>query len=175
MYEKWGKVGENPYFWKFLESIMRFIGTTDAKLDAKGRVFLPSDFRKQLAESDQQLVLKRDAFQPCLVLYPHSVWNAEVDALRARLNRWDPRQAMIFRQFLADVETFTLDSNGRFIVPRRHIEACGFTNRTVRFMGVDDRIELWSIEQAEACLLAPDCYGQSLAELMATPIDTILP
>ena len=49
---------------------MRFVGTIDAKLDVKGRVFLPSDFRKQLAGSDQQLVLKRDAYQPCLVSIP---------------------------------------------------------------------------------------------------------
>lgn len=98
---------------------MRFTGTIDAKLDAKGRVFLPSDFRKQLAESDPRLVLKRDVYQPCLVIYPYAVWNAEVDALRAKLNRWDPRQAMLFRQFLANVEVFTLDGNGRFLISRK--------------------------------------------------------
>ena len=157
---------EITYFWKFLEVNMRFIGTTDAKLDAKGRVFLPSDFRKQLAGSDQQLVLKRDAYQPCLTLFPYSIWNAEVDALRSRLNRWDPQQAMVFRQFLADVEVITLDSNGRFIVPRQHIEACGFTDRTVRFIGVDDRIELWGVQKMQNCFLPSDSYGQALAELM---------
>lgn len=69
-------MGENPYFWEFLGDMMRFTGTIDAKLDAKGRVFLPSDFRKQLAESDPRLVLKRDVYQPCLVIYPYAVWNA---------------------------------------------------------------------------------------------------
>ena len=152
---------------------MRFVGTIDAKLDVKGRVFMPSDFRKQLAGLDQQFVLKRDAYQPCLVLYPYSVWNAEVDALRARLNRWDPRQAMIFRQFMASVEMVTLDNSGRFIVQRHHIEALGITNREVRFIGVDDRIEVWSKTKMEQQFLDNDAYGQSLAELMAstpTPI-----
>lgn len=147
---------------------MRFVGTIDAKLDVKGRVFLPSDFRKQLAGSDQQLVLKRDAYQPCLVLYPYSVWNAEVDALRTRLNRWDPRQAMVFRQFMASVEMVTLDSSGRFIVQRQHIEALGITNREVRFIGVDDRIEVWSKTKMEQQFFDNDAYGQSLAELMAS-------
>ena len=146
---------------------MRFVGTTDAKLDAKGRVFLPSDFRKQLAGSDQQLVLKRDVYQPCLVLYPYSVWNAEVDMLRAKLNRWDPRQAMLFRQFLSDIECFTLDANGRFIVPRRFIEVYGITDRCIRFIGVDDRIELWSVPKAEACFMTDDDYAQTLATFMA--------
>ena len=86
---------------------MRFTGSIEAKLDAKGRVFFPSDFRRKLAEPDTILVLKRDIYQPCLVIYPYSVWEAEVETLRQRLNRWDARQAMLFRQFLADVEVFT--------------------------------------------------------------------
>ena len=145
---------------------MRFTGTTDAKLDAKGRVFLPSDFRKQLAESDPRLVMKRDVYQPCLVIYPYAVWNAEVDALRARLNRWDPRQALLFRQFLANVEVFTLDGNGRFLISRKMLEACAITDRTVRFMGVDDRIEVWSVAQCDKQLMSDADYAESLAEIM---------
>ena len=37
-----------------------FTGTIDAKIDAKGRVFLPADFRKQWPEQDERIVLKRD-------------------------------------------------------------------------------------------------------------------
>ncbi len=154
---------------------MRFVGTIDAKLDVKGRVFLPSDFRKQLAGPDQQLVLKRDAYQPCLVIYPYSVWNAEVDTLRARLNRWDPRQAMVFRQFMANVEVISLDSSGRFILQRQVIEALGITNREVRFIGVDDRIEVWSKSQMEQQFLDADAYGQSLAELMTSTSNPLTP
>ena len=150
---------------------MRFTGTIDAKLDAKGRVFLPSDFRKQLAESDPRLVLKRDVYQPCLVIYPYAVWNAEVDALRARLNRWEPRQAMLFRQFLANVEVFTLDGNGRFLISRKMLDACAITDRTVRFMGVDDRIEVWSVAQSAKLLMSDSDYAESLAKIMGeTPL-----
>lgn len=150
---------------------MRFTGTIDAKLDAKGRVFLPSDFRKQFAESDPRLVLKRDVYQPCLVIYPYAVWNAEVDALRARLNRWDPRQAMLFRQFLANVEVFTLDGNGRFLISRKMLDACAITDRTVRFMGVDDRIEVWSVAQSAKLLMNDSDYAESLAKIMGeTPL-----
>ena len=148
---------------------MRFTGTIDAQLDAKGRVFLPSDFRKQLAESDPRLVLKRDVYQPCLVIYPYAVWNAEVDALRARLNRWDPRQAMLFRQFLANVEVFTLDGNGRFLISRKMLDACAITDRTVRFMGVDDRIEVWDEETMRAQCLTDEQLGEKLAQLLAGP------
>ena len=57
---------------------MRFLGNIEAKTDAKGRVFLPAIFRKVLqAASEESLVMRKDVFQPCLVLYPESVWNEE--------------------------------------------------------------------------------------------------
>ena len=144
---------------------MRFTGSIEAKLDAKGRVFFPSDFRRKLAEPDATLVLKRDVYQPCLVIYPYSVWEAEVETLRQRLNRWDARQAMLFRQFLADVEVFTLDTSGRFLVPRRLFQACSI-DHTVRFIGVDDRVELWGAEQAAQAFLQPDDFAAAMEQLM---------
>ena len=63
---------------------MRFLGTIDSKTDAKGRVFLPASFRKVLSTAGaERLVLRKDIFQPCLVLYPESVWNQMLDSLRA--------------------------------------------------------------------------------------------
>ena len=50
------------------------IGTYECKVDAKGRVMLPSPLKKQLATSLQDgFVLKRSVFQPCLELYPEGV------------------------------------------------------------------------------------------------------
>lgn len=143
---------------------MHFTGTISAKLDAKGRVFLPSDFRKQLAEFGDKLVLKRDTYQPCLVVYPQRVWCAEVEELRGRINRWNPHEAMLFRQFMADVEQIILDGNGRFLIPRRYMQVCGLTHE-VQFVGVDDRIELWSAEKREECFLAPAQFAEAMEAL----------
>lgn len=81
---------------------VRFIGNIEARTDAKGRVFLPAVFRKELQPvSDDGLVLRKDVFQPCLVLYPASVWNEQMDVLRSRLNRWNAAHQQIFRQFVS--------------------------------------------------------------------------
>ena len=49
---------------------MRFIGDYSAKADAKGRVFLPAQFRRVLeADKDMRLVLRHDLFPKCVVLY----------------------------------------------------------------------------------------------------------
>lgn len=144
---------------------MHFTGTIAAKIDAKGRVFLPSEFRKQMPNSDSSLVLKRDIYQPCLVIYPQSVWNTEVNELRKHLNRWNKREAMMFRQFMADAEQATLDSNGRLLVSKRFMQQCGIEH-AVEFVGVDDRIELWSAEQREACFLSPEELASTMDSLV---------
>ena len=51
------------------------IGTYECKVDAKGRLMLPSAIKKQLLPSLQNgFVLKRAVFQPCLELYPMVEW-----------------------------------------------------------------------------------------------------
>ena len=64
------------------------IGTYECKVDAKGRVMLPSPLKKQLATSLQDgFVLKRSVFQPCLELYPMKEWNVMMQKVNG-LNRF---------------------------------------------------------------------------------------
>ena len=84
---------------------MRFLGNIEAKIDTKGRAFLPATFRKVLqAGGEERLVLRKDVFQPCLVLYPESVWNGQMDLMRSKLNRWNKQQQEVFRKFVSEVE-----------------------------------------------------------------------
>ena len=145
---------------------MRFLGNIEAKMDAKGRAFLPAVFRKILqAGSEERLVLRKDVFQPCLVLYPESVWNEQMDALRLRLNRWNKQHQQVFRQFVSEVEVLTLDGNGRFLVPKRYLRMADI-EQDVKFVGMGDTIEIWSNAKAEQCQMNPEDFGKALEELM---------
>ena len=146
---------------------MRFLGNIEAKMDAKGRAFLPAVFRKILqAGGEERLVLRKDVFQPCLVLYPESVWNEQMDALRQRLNRWNKQHQQVFRQFVSEVEVLTLDGNGRFLVPKRYLRMADI-EQDVKFVGMGDTIEIWSCQQAEQHQMNPEEFGEALEELMA--------
>ena len=150
---------------------MRFLGNIEAKMDAKGRAFLPAVFRKMLqaggsGTADVRLVLRKDVFQPCLVLYPESVWNEQMDALRQRLNRWNKQHQQVFRQFVSEVEVLTLDGNGRFLVPKRYLRMADI-DQDVKFVGMGDTIEIWSCQQAEQHQMNPEEFGEALEELMA--------
>lgn len=146
---------------------MRFTGTIHARLDAKGRVFFPSAYRKALGGGEARFVLKRDVYQPCLVVYPYDVWEQEVGELQARLNRWNPAESMLLRQFLSDVEVFSLDANGRFLIPKRFKETG--IRQEVAFVGLDDRIEVWDKAVLEKAFLDADAFKSGLQEIMTRP------
>lgn len=152
---------------------MRFLGNIEAKIDAKGRAFLPATFRKELQSSNEGcLVVRKDVFQPCLVLYPESVWNEQMDLLRRKLNRWDRNHQLIFRQFVADAEVISLDGNGRFLISKRFQKLAGI-EQTIKFIGMDDTIEIWSGEKTEEPFVGAEDFGRSLEEIMKDGKETI--
>lgn len=145
---------------------MRFLGNIEAKTDAKGRVFLPSAFRRQLQSATEScFIMRKDTYQNCLVLYPGNVWNEQMNELRARLNRWNAKHQMLFRQFVADVEIVTLDGNGRFLIPKRYLKLANI-DQEVRFIGMDDTIEIWAKEALEQPFLDIEIFGKELEEIM---------
>ena len=148
---------------------MRFTGNIYAKVDEKGRVFVPSCFRKVLQREEQQgLILRRDVFQRCLVLYPEQVWHEQVDAITAKTNMFDRNGRNALRKFVAGAESVTLDSGGRILIPRRYLEEANIKN-DVRFIGIDNTIESWNRQDAEAILDDPDALGDYLERMMSTP------
>ena len=146
---------------------MRFLGNIEAKLDVKGRAFLPATFRKILQTGgEESLVLRKDVFQPCLVLYPESVWNEQMDAMRQRLSRWNKQHQQVYRQFVSEVELISLDGNGRFLIPKRY-QRMAAIEQDIKFVGMGDTIEIWGIQKAEEQQMSPEEFTKSLEELMA--------
>ena len=153
---------------------MRLLGNIEAKVDAKGRVFLPAVFRKGLqSEREESLIMRKDVFQPCLVLYPESVWNAQMDLLRNRLNRWNRAHQEIYRQFVSDVEMITLDGNGRFLIPKRYLKMADI-EQEVKFIGMGDTIEIWSAARTAKPFMEPDEFGKALEEVMGGELQSPL-
>lgn len=145
---------------------MRFTGNYDAKTDSKGRVFLPAAFRKILTVSGEEgLILRRDVFQQCLVLYPHSVWNQMVDSITAHTNPFDRKGRDNLRRFVADSESVSLDGDGRILVPKRYLEAAGICAE-VRFIGMDNTIEIWNRQSADNLLNDEESFADSLESMM---------
>lgn len=146
---------------------MRFLGNIEAKTDAKGRAFLPASFRKILQVSgEENLVLRKDVFQPCLVVYPESVWNELLDQLRKKLNRWNAKEQQIYRTFIADAILLTLDGNGRFLIPKRLLKQADI-EQSIRFVGMGDTIEIWKNEEKGETFMEQEEFSKALQEIMS--------
>ena len=121
-----------------------FLGKIDAKLDAKGRVFVPSVFRKVLSEEERErVVVRMEADEKYLVVYPESVWNRQVVELQSKLNEWDPEDQMLLMQFVGDAEVLEFDAQGRVLLPKRLQVRMGLEGEVV-FVGMVDKIAMWS-------------------------------
>lgn len=145
---------------------MRFIGNIEAKADSKGRVFLPACFRRILqANGCEKVMLRKDVYQDCLVIYPEESWNEQLNLLRSRLDKWNAKHQMIFRQFVADVEELGIDSNGRILLPKRYMNMANI-KQEVRFIGMDDTIEIWAKEKVEKPFMTPEEFGEELEKIM---------
>ena len=150
---------------------MRFLGNIEAKIDTKGRAFLPAVFRKVLQTGgEDRLVLRKDVFQPCLVLYPESVWNEQMDQMRARLSRWNRQQQQVYRRFVSEVELLTLDGNGRFLIPKRY-QRMAEIEQDLKFVGMGDTIEIWSNKKAAEQQMKLEDVEAALEELMGNEVE----
>lgn len=145
---------------------MRFIGNIEAKTDSKGRVFLPACFRRILqAGGCDKVMLRKDVYQDCLVIYPEESWNAQLNLLRSKLDKWNAKHQMIFRQFVADVEEVNIDSNGRILLPKRYLGMAAI-KQEVRFIGMDDTIEIWAKEKLDKPFMSAEEFSRELEDIM---------
>ena len=94
-----------------------------------------------------------------------SNWNEQLDILRSRLDKWNAKHQMIFRQFVADVEELNIDANGRILLPKRYL-CMADIKQEVRFIGMDDTIEIWSKEIANKPFMEPESFEKELERIM---------
>jgi MraZ protein len=147
--------------------MVSFVGDIEAKVDGKGRLFIPAQFRRQLQllSEGERLVMRKESDKDCLSLYPESVWNEDLNMLCSRLNKWNPQHRQVLRQYVSEVEILEPDANGRILIPRRYLQRCSMES-DVRVLGVKDRIELWPKAKAEEPFMQPDEFARVLQEIM---------
>jgi MraZ protein len=139
------------------------VGTYECKVDAKGRVLLPSPLKKQLATSLQNgFVLKRSVFQPCLELYPMEEWDLMMQKIN-KLNRFVKKNNDFIRRFTAGVKVVEIDALGRLLVPK-DLVAFASIAKDVVFSSAVNIVEIWDKDLYEKSIDGQDIDFADLAE-----------
>jgi MraZ protein len=163
---KWGKLSifasQNAH-----DIRMRFYGDIEAKTDQKGRMFLPSVFRKELqAAGEERLVMRMGIHANCIKIYPESSWNRRMDEMFQKADEWDPVEQEVLRMYMQEVERLTIDANGRILIPAKYLKEAEI-DTSVRFLGMNDTIEIWASQNVEKPKLDKEEFAAKLKTIMA--------
>lgn len=144
-----------------------FIGKYEAKADVKGRVFIPSSYRKLLpAGEKERVIMRKDAENDCLIIFPEHVWNEKVEDFKSRLDEWNPVDQLLLMQFVSDADWLDVDSQGRVLISKKNQQIIGVENSDVLFVGMIDRFAIWSKSHYEQAKMSPTDFAALLKERM---------
>ena len=126
-------------------------GTYDCKVDAKGRLMMPSPLKKQLAPVlDGGFVLRRSVFQKCLELYPMSEWQVLMQKIN-KLNKFKKKNNDFIRRFTAGVKMVEVDVNGRLLIPK-DLTVFANISKDIVITSVVNIIEIWDKDLYEQAI-----------------------
>ncbi len=142
-----------------------FIGEYHCKIDAKGRLLLPADMRKQLSSEDQGTFVISRGVDDCLSVYPMSEWNVVMEKLRT-LNRFKAKDRKFARMFQKGATKVVADSNERILLPKGLLGWAGVKKEVVLVANVD-LWEIWDKAKYEELMSEDwDGFDQLASEVM---------
>lgn len=119
-----------------------FTSEYECKLDAKGRLVLPSRIKAQLPPDGGNELVIRKGFEPCLILYP-MVEFKKVFSRISGLNEFNEEYRKLQRSFLSGVVTVELDNNGRLLIPKNMLQYAQL-DKEATLVGTGSKVELWN-------------------------------
>ena len=139
-----------------------FTSEYECKLDAKGRLVLPSRIKAQLPEEGNQELVVRKGFEPCLIIYPMVEFKKVFSKISA-LNEFQQENRALQRNFLSGVVTVELDGNGRMLIPR-HLLGYAQVDKDAILVGTGSKVEMWNPSVYEKHLISDPGELSKLAE-----------
>ena len=128
-------------------------------VDAKGRLFVPSNLREELGESFYVTL----GLDHCLSVYTQESWQKILD----RYAELPMSKARTLRFLFANAAQCDPDKQGRFLIPAELRKYAGL-EQEVCFIGQGDHAEIWNAatyDELESTQLTPENLAAALEEL----------
>jgi MraZ protein len=135
-----------------------FIGEYKHSLDEKGRLAIPTKFRKSLAKG---AVVTR-GLDASLFLFPKEEWGKLAEKL-ASLPLGQSNSRAFARLMLAGAMDVELDKQGRAVLPE-YLRQYAELGRTAVIAGLYNRLEIWDEQKWEAYKRKVEGDADSVAE-----------
>ena len=124
-----------------------FIGEYSFSLDNKGRVNVPSKFRKSLSGDNNNTFVITKGMDPCIYAYPLIQWKKIESDLRELSSL-----SKLNRSFIRDTARYaspsTYDKQGRITLTPSLIAYAGL-KKEILIIGLVNKLEIWDPKQLE--------------------------
>ncbi|PCJ82650.1 MAG: division/cell wall cluster transcriptional repressor MraZ [Bacteroidetes bacterium] len=136
--------------------MLNLLGEHTCRIDAKGRLMFPARLRRQLDKVIHHgLVINRDIFEKCLVVYPKPEWDI-VNSEMTQLSRYNKKHQLFQRKFMKGATLVELDSSGRLNIPTALLEYANIDlskGNEIIVSGLGEKAEIWAVDAYEKQVL----------------------
>jgi MraZ protein len=122
-----------------------FLGSFEHSLDNKGRIVLPSEFRRVLQEESISVFKITKWYDGCLCLFPEKEWKNVEEKLNS-LPKTNPDARYVTRLIFGNAREVEIDKQGRIFIPLS-LRKATFIKRNVIIIGQGNSIEIWAKEK----------------------------
>jgi len=144
-----------------------FLGEFDCKLDAKGRMMIPSSLKKQLPEAEREGLVINRGFEKHLVIYTKKEWDSITEEL-SKLNAYEKKSRDFIRYFTRGATELSLDSANRILFPKALMEYAGISGEVV-LSCVLNKIEVWAKDAYDSQMdNEPENFANLAEEVMGS-------
>ena len=137
-----------------------FFGQYNYQLDEKNRVRIPSKLRKEFVDS---YVITKGT-NNSLFIYDKTYFQDQFVAKLNNIPTFDIEAQRPIRALLSSSYEVEEDKQGRFVIPA-NLKEFAKINKNIVFVGVGQRLELWSEENWNAYTSSDSSLDQVLGEL----------
>lgn len=139
-----------------------FRGNSQARVDEKGRLKIPSSFLSELTESGGEFYVT-SILGDRGHIYPMKAWN-DIEERLGRLPTQDPRKQRFLTRTSYYGQVVTLDGQGRLLIPQVLREAA-LIKGDVDVMGSQTYLEVWNHERLVESMTSAPLTTDDLSEL----------
>jgi MraZ protein len=122
-----------------------FLDTIINKVDAKGRVSLPSDYRAIVKELSTEIVCYRSLTSPCIEGCTEDLLEKLAADIESSTDFFSETQDDLTNLVFGDAKRFSFDSTGRIMLTEKLLKHAEITDTAV-FVGKGRKFQIWSLE-----------------------------
>ncbi|MBQ8871092.1 MAG: division/cell wall cluster transcriptional repressor MraZ [Alphaproteobacteria bacterium] len=125
-----------------------FLDTVYNKVDNKGRVSLPADYRSIVKELNSEIVCYRSLTAPCIEGCVEDLLEKLAVEIETSTDFFSQAQDDLTNLIFGDAKRFTFDSTGRIVLSEKLLKHADITDVAV-FVGKGRKFQIWSPQNWE--------------------------